>query len=964
MKRAAPAQQNGRRPRKKAGPRAPTKNAPGVSKAEEFELPSEGRPYTVSIAISASMISQLEKPELRTFLAGQIARCLTIFQVDEVVVYDDATVVAATLPKTTTEGPFESASKKNLDASVFLARILQFCECPPYLRKALFPIHRDLQFASMINLESPHHTRIDDPIPFREGVTLETQRKDGTIVDCGLRNGTPCFIKDKAIKAGVRVTVKLDTHDVVPGASNVSATVISPSFPRESHGIYWGYTVRLASSIGKVFQESPFPGGYDFTFGVSDSAETFLGDLYTRTEKIPPFKHLMVVFGGAKGIEFSIGADESLSVSEEDCASLFTHFVRPLQSQGTRRIKTEENVMITMASDKFRLKAPSAGPMDFGDIDSNDAVASSLEFIVPKTDDPNIPALTIRAIVLGCIFGTILSIVNATWAFRTNSSITQNGAIFAVVAGYPCGLLWHKFVPKHRFWNPAPFSVKEHALICNSTFPFYVTPSQHLTTDLIAHASSTPYGMENVASQVMPDLMGNSSITFFQAFAFIFVTQFTGFGFAGLCRRFLVQPQAILWPSTLSTLALFASFHGTRENDSIDETVIEISVRNALDSEISAKRELFERSEQISSSGFDNGPDSFIVSQSKQQGGSEIMRQTRNSTLKPEDIGHEIVSGSSTHSPTNHTQFNSKNQKHSSISISRQRGFWYSFLGMYLYTFIPEFFFPLLQSVSVCSKAGLASLKAGSLSAFNAVSSSTNGVGFLAMNFDWYYITSMYMTTPFWAILCYAVGNMLFTWVISIALYFSDSNSAAWGLASNLTVDSLNPVLNSVHLFSGNPNSVTHPLGTKVDPGFFYDKGNNYNLNMTAYNDVAPLHITPLFALQYGAAFLTIAAVVSHITLWYGPSIVHQVRRAFKQINELEASNDIHNALMQAYWSPPDWMFLVFLAVMAGLTLAVTQLTAFAMPWWGAVLNLGLTGLLIVPIGIITGASGPLKSFI
>ncbi|KAJ3075810.1 hypothetical protein HDU99_001468, partial [Rhizoclosmatium hyalinum] len=315
MKRAATGQ-HFRRPRNKTGTTdtahvrsAPPPTQPKPRKEAPPQNAASPRQFTVSLAISASMIANIEKPELRTFLAGQIARCLTIMQIDEVVIYEDATSPGNVVPKTSTEGAYESAAKKNLDASIFLARILQFCECPPYLRKALFPIHRDLQFASMINIESPHHTRIDDPCPFREGVTLETDRPDGTLVDCGLRNGIPCFVKDKAIKPGVRVTVKIDNPAQIfhNNTQSVPATVISPNFPRELQGIYWGYNVRLASSIGKVLNESSYEGGYDLTFGISESAP-YIGDIVGKetkedgTEGLPPFKHMMVVFGGSKGI--------------------------------------------------------------------------------------------------------------------------------------------------------------------------------------------------------------------------------------------------------------------------------------------------------------------------------------------------------------------------------------------------------------------------------------------------------------------------------------------------------------------------------------------------------------------------------------------------------------------------------------------------------------------------------------
>ncbi|KAI8615422.1 hypothetical protein BC830DRAFT_1122824 [Chytriomyces sp. MP71] len=58
----------------------------------------------------------------------------------------------------------------------------------------------------------------------------------------------------------------------------------------------------------------------------------------------------MVVFGGTKGIEYSVGADEGLIEGEDECAQLFDCFVRPLVSQGARRLRTEEAVLIVMTS--------------------------------------------------------------------------------------------------------------------------------------------------------------------------------------------------------------------------------------------------------------------------------------------------------------------------------------------------------------------------------------------------------------------------------------------------------------------------------------------------------------------------------------------------------------------------------------------------------------------------------------
>jgi hypothetical protein len=76
------------------------------------------------------------------------------------------------------------------DPHAFMARLLQYCECPQYLRRHFFPMHPDLQFAGLLPpMDAPHHVRADDQVPFREGVVLETIGPNGnSLVNCGIRN--------------------------------------------------------------------------------------------------------------------------------------------------------------------------------------------------------------------------------------------------------------------------------------------------------------------------------------------------------------------------------------------------------------------------------------------------------------------------------------------------------------------------------------------------------------------------------------------------------------------------------------------------------------------------------------------------------------------------------------------------------------------------------------------------------
>jgi len=49
----------------------------------------KGRLYTLSIALPASILRNAQSNELRTYLAGQIGRAACIFNIDEIVIFDD-----------------------------------------------------------------------------------------------------------------------------------------------------------------------------------------------------------------------------------------------------------------------------------------------------------------------------------------------------------------------------------------------------------------------------------------------------------------------------------------------------------------------------------------------------------------------------------------------------------------------------------------------------------------------------------------------------------------------------------------------------------------------------------------------------------------------------------------------------------------------------------------------------------
>ncbi|KAK7896449.1 hypothetical protein WMY93_021774 [Mugilogobius chulae] len=278
----------------------------------EQKQSKNGRQYTVSVALPGSVLDNAQSAELRTYLAGQIARPASSF--------------------VSVEGEFKGVGKKG-QACIQLARILQYLECPQYLRKWFFPKHQDLQYAGLLNpLDSPHHMRIDEESEYREGIVLDRPIKQGkgSFVNCGMRRFDVRI--DKQLQSGLRVTVQLNKTQSEE-SKVYKGVVVAPHVPRTEGGLYWGYTVRLASCLSAVFTESPYKDGYDLTVGTSER-----GSSLDQTS-LTPFKHLLVVFGGLQGLEASLDADQNLDVT--DPSVLFDLYLNTCPSQGSRTIRTE-----------------------------------------------------------------------------------------------------------------------------------------------------------------------------------------------------------------------------------------------------------------------------------------------------------------------------------------------------------------------------------------------------------------------------------------------------------------------------------------------------------------------------------------------------------------------------------------------------------------------------------------------
>lgn len=200
-------------------------------------------------------------------------------------------------------------------------------------------------------LDSNHHLRIDEWCQYREGVVLNRPVKDGQGSWANIGLYKECKI-DTQLEEKTRVTVKLNEKAFDNNLKFYSGNLVSMSEPKEKLGMYWGYVVRIAENFTDVFEDSIYNEGYDLTIGTSDK-----GKIYNEVnfEEKKDFKHCLIVFGGLQGIESMVEGDEKYKVDEKNISSMFDYYLNTCPDQGSRTIRSEEAILISLAVLKPKL---------------------------------------------------------------------------------------------------------------------------------------------------------------------------------------------------------------------------------------------------------------------------------------------------------------------------------------------------------------------------------------------------------------------------------------------------------------------------------------------------------------------------------------------------------------------------------------------------------------------------------
>ena len=271
----------------------------------------------LSIAIPASVVSDTPHLREKTSKIGLIGRAAAIFRVGEIIVYQDN-------PK------MNQASDMNL-----VATLLAYMETPQYLRKRLFKLEPELQYAGILPpLRTPHHPlnrRIKDLKigEYREGVVL-SRNSEGVLVDIGVEQ--PALIRNSNLSTNKRVTVKILT---------VGKRVEVRLVDREEISEYWGYVVKPERrSLGKILKN----GDFDLIIATSKYGVAFTEACKNMAEKWGSTKNILIAFGASAHGLHEILKHEGLNL--DDVADFV---VNTIPAQGTETVRTEEALIASLA---------------------------------------------------------------------------------------------------------------------------------------------------------------------------------------------------------------------------------------------------------------------------------------------------------------------------------------------------------------------------------------------------------------------------------------------------------------------------------------------------------------------------------------------------------------------------------------------------------------------------------------
>jgi methyltransferase len=265
------------------------------------------------ITIPDSSLSDEQTKRDKSIKIAQFARACSIFRVKRVYIYHD------------------SLSHFEKDDPHLLKTILRYLDTPQYLRRMLFPMMTQLQYAGILHpIKAPHHRVLEDikkvkTGDVRTGVIVKV--KGQLFVEVGLGSLVP-FVG--AGLEGKKVNVRFTSS--YPSLKAVQAT-------EQDILDYWGYEVKEVPSISKLLARVE----KTVIIITSRKGRNFKNIEAGLADHAKNVQNILVAFGAPKHGLHEILAKEGASVRP------YEYVVNMFPNQGTETVRLEEAVLGTLA---------------------------------------------------------------------------------------------------------------------------------------------------------------------------------------------------------------------------------------------------------------------------------------------------------------------------------------------------------------------------------------------------------------------------------------------------------------------------------------------------------------------------------------------------------------------------------------------------------------------------------------
>ncbi|KAJ1674567.1 hypothetical protein EV182_003018, partial [Spiromyces aspiralis] len=431
--------------------------------------------------------------------------------------------------------------------------------------------------------------------------------------------------------------------------------------------------------------------------------------------------------------------------------------------------------------------------------------------------------------------------------------------------------------------------------------PGKFTIKEHVLAVIMATASSGVPLAIDIA--VIRKMFYNADLGWGPTLLLTLSSQLIGYSFAGIAKRILVYPRGMVWPNLFSQLAVYKSFHDLTK--------------------------------------------------------SHIHDAGKFAASDPDAMHH----GSPAHAPHSPLGACSRMLVNSWRHSPRFWFFFLTFWASFVWYFVPGYLFTLLSvfplmCLIVSSQYGAAA------QIVKQLGDGLKGLGLFSFTFDWNVISNAYLSspivTPFWVASNVFVGFVILMWIIVPATYYKD----VWGTRS-LPIYGYN-------LYRRDNPAEPYASSKVIDQA-------TQKLDQAKYAEYGPPIMPFIYVIEFGVSFASISAILSHVGLYHGRGIWTEVRPLLRPIEKAlgrfrsdgngrsspevvdEDECDIYTQLMRSYKQVPHWWYCALFIVTLILGLVVGEVYS-VIPWYALLLAIAISGVFVIPVGIITAMTSILPT--